>query len=153
MIDYLDEQIIRKLQQDIPINKEPYKQIAQEIGIDENQLLSRIENLHNTGVLKRVGAVICHKEADFKSNALVVWKVPSEAVEVIGAVMASVDEISHCYERVTCENWKYNMFTMIHGKTKKQCEKIIKQVSDSIRIYDYRALYTMRELKKVSMKY
>lgn len=153
MIDYLDEQIIRKLQQDIPITKEPYKLIAQELGIDENQLLRRIENLYNTDVLKRVGAVICHNVAGFKSNALVVWKVPNAEVEYIGAVLASVEEISHCYERVTCKNWKYNMFTMIHGKTKKQCEKIIKQVSDNIRIYDYRALYTMRELKKVSMRY
>lgn len=153
MIGSLEKKIIRILQKEIPVDKEPYKIIAEELGLTEEELLEKINKLHNEGILKRVGAVLRHEEAGIKGNALVVWKVPEEKVENVGNIMSSLQEISHCYERFTCENWRYNMFTMIHGKTREQCDKVIKQVADNTGIYDYRVLYSIKELKKASMKY
>ncbi|MDP4143418.1 MAG: Lrp/AsnC family transcriptional regulator [Bacillota bacterium] len=153
MIDLLDEQIIRRLQKDIPITEEPYRIIANEVGIGEDELIDRIDWLHKTGVLKRVAAVVRHREVGFKANALVLWKVPEERVEAVGTIMASVQQISHCYERDTCENWKYNMYTMVHEKTRQQCEEVIKKLSRDTEVKEYRVLYSLKELKKSSMRY
>lgn len=153
MLDALDQEIIKRLQEDLPLTKEPYKKLAEELNIEEDQLLERLSYFREKGLLKRIGAVLYHREAGFQANALVVWKVPSVEVDRVGAYMASLPEISHCYERVTCENWDYNLFTMLHGKTKLQCQETIINIASKLHLYDYKILYSMRELKKSSMKY
>jgi Transcriptional regulators len=153
MLDSLDKCIIKKLQEDIPIVEEPYGLLAAELGIEEDELITRIKSYHESGILKRIAAVIYHRQAGFKANAMVVWKVPEASVEEAGNYMGSLSEVSHCYERKICENWEYNLFTMIHGKDKEQCENIIENISNKIGIKDYKILYSTREFKKSSMKY
>lgn len=153
MLSALDKEIIKRLQEDIIIEKEPFKSMAKELNVEEEKILERIKYLKNIGILKRIGAVLYHREAGFKANAMVVWCVPSGRVECVGNYLAKLPQVTHCYERVTCEDWKYNLFTMIHGKTKEECEKLIKELSKEININDYDILYSTRELKKSSMKY
>lgn len=153
MIDSLDKRIIMKLQEDIPIVEEPYKVLAKELGIEEDELITRIKSYHESGILKRIAAVLYHREAGFKSNAMVVWKVPEASVDEIGNYMASLSEVSHCYERKTCYNWQYNLFTMIHGKDNEACENVVKCIYNKIGIKNYKILYSTQEFKKSSMKY
>ncbi|KAJ53887.1 DNA-binding Lrp family transcriptional regulator [Clostridium tetanomorphum] len=153
MLGALDKEIIKRLQEDIIIEKEPFKTIAKELNVEEEKILERIKYLKNIGILKRIGAVLHHREAGFKANAMVVWCVPNEKVECIGSYLAKLSKVTHCYERITCKEWKYNLFTMIHGKTKGECEKLIEHIAKEINIKDYDILYSTRELKKSSMKY
>lgn len=153
MLDSFDKHIIMKLQEDIPIVEEPYKVLAKELGIEEDELITRIKGYHESGILKRIAAVLYHREAGFKANAMVVWKVPEASLEESGNYMSSLSEVSHCYERKICDNWQYNLFTMIHGKDKEQCENLIELISNKIGIKDYKILYSTRELKKISMRY
>lgn len=153
MLDNLDQSIIRKLQEGLPITEEPYKKLAEELNMEEVDLLERIKYFRDNGLLKRLGAVIYHRDAGFQANALVVWKVPADEVDQVGTFMASLPEISHCYERRTCENWDYNLFTMFHGKTKLQCEEKIMNIAEKLNLYHCIILYSVKELKKSSMKY
>lgn len=153
MLNLLDETIIRRLQQDIPLVEEPFKLIAEELGMEDSELLDKLKYYMEEGILKRIGAVINHREAGFNGNALVVWRVPENRVEEIGRFLASMAEISHCYERESCDNWDYNIYTMIHGKTRMQCEVIIRRISNQMELKDFKILYSIKELKKSSMKY
>lgn len=153
MFDKLDKNIIRRLQEDISLEKEPYKTIAEELGITEDDLFKRINNLHDKGALRRIGAILYHRKAGFSHNAMVVWAVPDNRSAEIGAFMASLSSISHCYKRVTLDNWQYNMYTMIHGHTKKECEAVVSAISKQTSINEYKILYSIKELKKTSMKY
>ncbi len=153
MLNSLDKSIIRKLQGDISLTSQPYKLIAEEVGITEEELLKKINDFYSKGILRRVGGILYHREAGFKANAMVVWIVPEEKVQEVGETMSSFKEVTHCYARPIAYNWPYNMFTMVHGQTKEQCENAIKEISNSIRIYEYKILYSTKELKKSSMKY
>lgn len=153
MLDSLDKCVIRKLQGDISLTAEPYKLIAEEIGITEEKLLKKINDFYSKGILRRVGGILYHREAGFKANAMVVWIVPEDKIQEAGETMSSFKEVSHCYARPTAYNWPYNVFTMVHGQTKGQCEDTINKISNSVKIYDYKILYSTKELKKSSMKY
>lgn len=43
MLSPLEIKIVKRLQEDIPIVEEPYKQIASEIGISEKELMNKID--------------------------------------------------------------------------------------------------------------
>lgn len=152
-MDELTKSIIRELQEGIPLIAEPYKEIADRLNISKDELLSKIEYFVNEGIIRKIGSVLNHRKANFASNAMVVWNVPLELIDKIGAFMASIPEVSHCYQRETSIIWAYNVFTMIHGKTNKDCEEVIYKIVLGTGIDDYEVLYSTLELKKTSMKY
>jgi len=153
MLDNIDKAIIQHLQRDLPVTETPFQEIAASIGISEAEVLERIKNLADRGYMRRIGAILYHQRAGFKANAMCVWRVPPDQVQRVGEIMASFAEVSHCYERNTCEKWPYNLFTMIHGRDHAECERVAEAISKKTGISDYRLLFSVRELKKTSMEY
>jgi DNA-binding Lrp family transcriptional regulator len=153
MFSSLEKSIIRKLSGELPISPEPYKKIADEVGITEKELISILRDFQDKGIIRRICGILYHQEVGIKGNAMVVWRVPKDKIDEAALIVCSLPEVTHCYERPTYDNWPYNFYTMIHGASKQQCEEVIKNISNSISAYDYEVLYSIKELKKSSMKY
>ena len=153
MPDDLERRIIQHLQGDLPLTARPYAVLASKVGISEEEVLERIELLKEQGTLRRFGATLRHQLAGYKANAMVGWYVPEDNMEEIGPLMATFREVSHCYERRIQGKWKYNLFTMIHGKTEKDCEDIARRIAENTGIKDYVLLLSLKEFKKTSPEY
>ena len=69
--------------------------------------------------MRRFAAVMNHRSAGFKANAMGVWAVPDAELDEIGPQMAGFALVSHCYRRPTYDDWPYSIFTMVHGKNVK----------------------------------
>lgn len=148
-----DKRIVRALQSDFPICSEPYKKIAEDIGISEEALLHRLGEMKETGILRKMGAVLRHMEVGFKANALVVWVVPPERMDEVAVQMCAHPEVTHCYDRNTAPDWPYNFYTMIHMDTQESCIQFAKELSAETGISQYELQFTEKEWKKTSMKY
>ena len=153
MLDDVEKKIIHYLQGDLPLEERPFAVLAERIGIDEDQLLDRIKSLKEQGKLRRLGATLFHQQVGFKANALVAWYVPDDKIDETGFLMATFQEVSHCYQRRTEEGWRYNIFTMVHGKDKKDCQNIVERIANKTEIKDYVFLLTIKEYKKTSPQY
>ncbi|MFH2012275.1 MAG: siroheme decarboxylase subunit beta [Pseudomonadota bacterium] len=149
----LDKKIIREIQKDLPITTNPYLNIAEKLGISEENLLKKIQEFIDKGYIRRFGATLRHRKVGINANAMAVWSVPDKDVEKVGKRMASFKEVTHCYERYTIPEWNGNLFTMIHAKTKEECLKIVKKISEETGIKDYELLFSTEEFKKTSMEY
>ena len=75
------------------------------------------------------------------------------AIEDIAPKMASFKSVSHCYRRPTYPDWPYSLFTMIHGRSPKECNSLIKKLSEVSGINKYDALYSSKEYKKTRLKF
>jgi DNA-binding Lrp family transcriptional regulator len=153
MIDELDKRVISSIQGDLPLVPRPYAALARVIGLTEQEFIYRVIDLRKRGILRRFGATLRHQEAGFSSNAMVAWLVPDDLVEEIGKAMARFREVTHCYQRRPQKDWKYNIYTMIHGSNHEQCYEIAQRMSLSTGIDDYVLLFSEREFKKTSMEY
>ena len=87
--------------------------------------LEHLEGMVERKILRRVAAILYHRRAGFSANGMGVWKVPDEQILEVGARMAAVRGISHCYQRPTYEDWPYSVFTMAHGRSKEECDAIL----------------------------
>ena len=67
--------------------------------------------------MRRFAAILRHRDAGFSANGMVVWNVPEEKVDEIGYKLASFPQISHCYQRPSYPDWRFNLFSMIHART------------------------------------
>ncbi|MGM0395833.1 MAG: Lrp/AsnC family transcriptional regulator [Bacillota bacterium] len=153
MNNNLDKEIIKRLQEDFPLERQPYKKLAKEIQIPEEKLMEKLHEFMDKGILKRVGAILRHRKVGYNANAMVVWNIPVEKVEGAAEIMISYPMLSHCYEREATDEWPYNTYTMIHCENTDECEKIVSEIIDKIGEYEYEILYSTEELKKTSVKY
>jgi DNA-binding Lrp family transcriptional regulator len=153
MLNEIEKKVIRGLQRDLLISAQPFRDIAQELGLDEEVLVNIIQDLMNRGYIRRFGATIRHRISGFQANAMAAWAVPEADVDRVGAQMAAVREVTHCYERQVSGEWPYNVFTMIHGRTQEECEAIASRMAAATGIAEYSLLFSDAELKKTTMRY
>lgn len=152
-MDALDKKIIRTMQDEFPLTKEPYKEFADRIGITEEELLSRLKRYKEAGQIRKMGAVLRHREVGYSANVLCAWAVPEERVEEACAIMAASPSVSHCYDRETLPQWPYNVYTMIHAHSREECDAIADQIAAETGLKDKVMLYSVKEWKKTSMRY
>jgi DNA-binding Lrp family transcriptional regulator len=142
--------LLKDIPSQFPITERPYREMAETAGINEEELIDALKDLKTSGVVRRVAAVLSHRNTGYRYNAMVVWKVDRDDREKAGAAMGSFPEVSHCYERETGGYWEYNLYTMIHGKTHEECMKSIKDIAQKTALGEYRIFFSKREFKKTS---
>jgi DNA-binding Lrp family transcriptional regulator len=152
-ISDMERRILSVLQEGLPISETPYREMAQRIGIETGELLTVLKDWEKQGKLRRIGAIVNHFKVGLPAGAMVVWQVESERIVKIGQVFASLKEVSHAYERQTRENWPYNLYTMVHGKSTEEVQQVVKSMSQACGVSNYRILITEKELKKVPPTY
>lgn len=148
-----DIAVIRAVQDDIPLVPHPFEECARAQGMTEAELFDGMADLHRRGHLRRVAAILHHRRAGYAANAMAVWAVPEERAEELGRQMAEFASVSHCYQRPVYEDWRYNLFSMIHGRKVGDCEKVVDAIRDAIGVDDYAVLYSTKEYKKTRVRY
>jgi DNA-binding Lrp family transcriptional regulator len=144
------KKVLEALPADFPVSERPYDEMAREMGMSGAALIDELVALKKVGIIRRIAAMVAHRSVSYEGNAMVVWRVPEAELEKVGTVMAGYDEVSHCYERDTGGYWDYNLYTMVHGRTKEECLATVGRMSSRSGIVDYRVLFSLREFKKTS---
>jgi DNA-binding Lrp family transcriptional regulator len=153
-LDPLDEDILRIMQDDIPLVSRPFLVVAERLGVTEQEVMDRVRRMIKAGVVRRFSASIRHRKLGIKANPMIVWKVPDERVEEVGRLFSEFDEVTHCYERAIAPGkWEYNLYTMIHGYDTESVERLAKKLARTAGIKDYMMLYSIKEYKKTYKRY
>jgi len=151
MIDPVDLQLIIAIQEGLPIVPRPYKQIAEQLGLIETEVINRLHKLKQQGLIKRMGVIVKHRRLGYQSNAMVVFDMPDKLVQKKGQQISQLTFINLCYLRPRHgEQWPYNLFCMIHGKSRElvlqQLNQLIK--SCALENYAYDILFSQRCFKQ-----
>ena len=152
-VDDFEIDAIRQLQEDLPLERRPFARMADSLGITQTELFKLADEFQRRGIMRRYSAVLHHRRAGFKANAMAVWKVPPERSVEVGNIMARSQWVTHCYERPTFPDWAYSHFSMIHAKSEAACEDVTREISEATGITDYQLLYSTREYKKTRVRY
>ncbi len=151
-MDKIDKTLLKSIQDGIPITTEPFRQIAKNLDMSEDEVINRLDGMVKEGSIRRFGASIGHRVIGITANGMCTWNVPDDRVEEVGALMAGFVEVTHCYERPRHPGWKYNLFTMIHSYSREECEKVAKEISVATGIRDYSILFSEKEFKKTGVR-
>ena len=151
-MDELDWELLRVAQDGLDLVERPYRVWGEVLGIGEDEVISRLQALEDEGIVRRFAATIGHRALGILANALIAWRVPPERVEVAGSIYAAAEEVTHCYERATAEDWPYNIYTMVHSRSREECLQIADRLSARSDISDYIVLFSEKEYKKISAR-
>lgn len=153
MLTDLEKIVVAAVQGDIPISPRPYRDLARNAGLEEQQFIEILKSLYARGVIRRLGATIRHQKSGFNANAMVAWRVAEDRIDEVGRIAAAFDAVSHCYRRDPKGEWPYNLYTMIHAKDTAGCRETARQMAQQAGVDRYTLLFSVKELKKTSMEY
>lgn len=155
MLDAIDRKLIAATQGGFPLVTEPFAQVAEWLGLSEDEVLTRFEAMEDSGVMRRIAIAPNHYALGTTANGMTVWDVKDAVAETLGAKVGALPFVSHCYLRPrVIPHWRYNLFAMIHGTSRAEVEKKrqhIRQIlTDNYAADDI--LYSTRILKKTGLR-
>jgi DNA-binding Lrp family transcriptional regulator len=148
-----DKEFIRELQKDLAVVPEPFRELADNLGITTEDLFVKAKEYESIGIMRRFAAILRHRDAGFVANGMVVWHVPEDKIDEVGFRLAAFPQVSHCYRRPVYPDWRFNLFSMVHARSLAAAEKMAAEMSETIGIKDYKILFSSREFKKERVKY
>jgi DNA-binding Lrp family transcriptional regulator len=135
-MDIQDRQLLNEIQTGFPVEPHPYRVLGDRIGMDEAEVLSRITNLREEGIIRRMGASINSRRIGFVSTLLAA-RVPREKFDSFVEIVNSCPGVTHNYER----RHEYNVWFTLIARSEGEKKDIIRDltVRTGIRILEFPA--------------
>ena len=151
MIDSIDYKLIAAVQAGLPIVARPYRAIAEKLSLSEQEVIARLISLKGRGLIKRWGVVVKHRQLGYSANAMIVMNIPDDLVAEKGRQISQQRFVNLCYQRPRGgEAWPYNLYCMIHGKSRdtvlQQWANL--QQSCGLSAYGFEVLFSRRCFKQ-----
>ncbi|AEG59891.1 AsnC family transcriptional regulator [Desulforamulus ruminis] len=141
-LDHIDRRLLNLIQTDFPICPEPYRVLGENLGITEQEVLNRLEQLTQQDVIRRLGGVFDSRKLGY-NGTLCAIKVPQERIEEVAAVINSYIGITHNYLR----DHEYNMWFTILAQSPHKVQKILKEIQEKTGIQEIINLPSKRFFK------
>lgn len=122
-MDEIDKQIINTLQNGFPICDAPYRQVAAQLGLTEQELIARLKALLDNGTLTRFGPLY-NAEQMGGALTLAAVKTPIERFDEIAEIINAFPEVAHNYAR----SHELNMWFVIATETPEQIRQTINAI-------------------------
>ena len=97
-MDELDKAILNRIQTRFPLAPRPFNSIAQELGTTEEEVLTRVARLKDTGIIRRIGGNFVPGKVGFVST-LCTAQVPEDKVELFTQTVNTFSGVTHNYLR------------------------------------------------------
>jgi len=126
-VDSLDRKIINLLQAGFPLSEEPYREVAQQLSIDEDELLSRISSLLEEKTLSRFGPMYDAQKLG-GAFSLVAVSVPENDFDRVSEIVNSYSEVAHNYKR----DHDYNMWYVLATDSPEKIDEVNNDIEKKI---------------------
>jgi DNA-binding Lrp family transcriptional regulator len=154
ILDELDRRIILATQAGLPLTVRPYHAVAEMFGVEAAEVMQRLERMQREGVIRRIGAVPNHYALGYRANGMAVWDVDDREVDAAGERVGALPFVTHCYRRPRRPRWPYNLFAMVHGRSRDEVERHVSEIAALIgpAARAHEVLYSVRILKKTGVR-
>jgi DNA-binding Lrp family transcriptional regulator len=119
MLAPLHKHLLNDYQQDFPLSPTPYRDIAEQLGVSEDEVLTAFRSLSEQHMISRIGPVIAPNSIG--SSALVAMAVPEADLARVAALISDYPEVNHNYER---EN-RFNIWFVAVADDEHQLQQVI----------------------------
>ncbi len=127
VLDEKDRRVLQALQDEFPLCRSPYREIAERAGLSEEEALERVRRLRRRGVIRRIGGVLDSRKLGL-TGTLVAMKVPPDRIEDVATTVNAIPNVTHNYLR----EHTYNMwFTLTAASPEDLAERIAKLKRDT----------------------
>ncbi|HQR03498.1 MAG: Lrp/AsnC family transcriptional regulator [Proteobacteria bacterium] len=126
VLDDIDRRIVVATQGGLPVVAEPYRAVAESLGLAPGVVMARLQALLDRGAIRRIGVVPNHYAIGYVANGMSVWDVEDDRADEIGAWLGTREAVTHCYRRPRHRPmWNFNLFAMVHGRSRAEVADLV----------------------------
>lgn len=98
MLDDTSRALINRLQDDLPMDSRPFAAVGRELGLTEDEVIARIQEMKEAGAITRFGPFF-DAAAMGGAFCLCAMEVPAAQFEEVMIKVNAFPEVAHNYER------------------------------------------------------
>jgi DNA-binding Lrp family transcriptional regulator len=125
-MDDTDRAILNRIQSDFPIASRPYRVVAQELDLEEDEVIRRITRLKKSGIIRRIGANFVPGKLGFVST-LCAARVPEEKIALFSKTVNQYPGVTHNYRR----DHEFNIWFTFIAESMEQIERNLKEIASA----------------------
>ena len=144
-LDELDKKLVLLLQENFPLVLRPFQKLGKELGLAEEEVISRIKRLKSLGIIKRIGPIHNPKASGFK-RTLVGMSAPEDKLKKAVELINSFKEVTHNYLR---KDDTFNLWWTLICPSQKRIKEIIRTIKKKSGI---KAVVNLPTVKTVKIK-
>ncbi|MDX8130236.1 Lrp/AsnC family transcriptional regulator [Methylomonas sp. BW4-1] len=122
MLAPLHKRLLNDYQQDFPLSPTPYRDIAEQLGVSEDEVLNAFQTLSEQQMISRIGPVIAPNSIG--NSALVAMAVPEFDLPRVAELVSAYPEVNHNYER---EN-RFNLWFVLIADSEAHLKGVIADI-------------------------
>ncbi|GFP75358.1 siroheme decarboxylase subunit alpha [Clostridium fungisolvens] len=141
-MDVIDENLLNLMQNEIPIDRRPFKILGQQLSLTENEVIKRVNRLKSEGIIRRIGGIFSSKKIGYTST-LCAAKVPENKIEEVASLINQYNEVTHNYIRED----DYNMWFTIITDSHESLNTILQDIQVKTELRDIISLPSVKLFK------
>lgn len=141
-MDEIDKTLLNRIQSDFPITSRPYHSIGKDLGLSGEEVIERVEQLKENGIIRRIGGNFVPKKLGFVST-LCAACVPEEKVGSFARIVNKYPGVTHNYTRDS----RFNVWFTFIAPSMEKIETNLKNISNETGISDIINLPATRVFK------
>ena len=119
-----DKELLNLIQTGLPLTPAPFADLAARLGCPEQQVLQRLAQLRDAGVIRRLGAFFDAESLGYR-GWLVAVKVEEMSLPAVARAVNAWTEVTHNDER----DHEYNLWFTIQTRTEAEKDGLLRQVA------------------------
>jgi len=134
-LDDLDRAILNEIQSHFPIDSQPYAEMGRRVGASEAEVLARVMNMAEAGIIRRLGANFTSRKLGYTST-LVAARVAPESLDHFVAVVNRYPGVTHNYLR----RHRYNVWFTLIAESEERLNCILEEISQNAEVEEILSL-------------
>lgn len=119
----VEEEVLGTIQSGFPIVPDPYGTLAEQLGLERNEVEKALLDLREEGLVRRIGASFDSKRLGY-SSTLCALAAPPERADEVAAIINAYPGVTHNYLR---EN-RYNIWFTLITRSSEDRARILGQI-------------------------
>lgn len=121
--DALDRAIVNRLQRGFPVSERPYLEVAQALGLTEEELIARLQDLLEHGILSRFGPLF-QAERIGGGYTLAAMQLPEHDFERVAGIVNACPQVAHNYRR----EHAFNMWFVVAAAGRTSVDRVLREI-------------------------
>ena len=118
----LEKRVLNEYQHNMPLTEQPYLQMAEQLGVEEQTLLDTLSRLKALGAISRIGAVF--KPNSIGVSTLAAMSVPEKDLAWVAEKINGYQQVNHNYER----DHNFNMWFVLNASDPYELADVLKNI-------------------------
>ncbi len=118
----ISHRLLNDYQRDFPLVADPFAVIAQDVGVEEADVIAGLTALKEAGAVSRIGATL--RPGAIGAATLAALKAPADQLEAVADLVSAYDEVNHNYER----EHDYNLWFVVTAASRAGVARVLADI-------------------------